>query len=764
MAALATATKTVMLPPRKRYITLEQRKKPMPMKADDGMDMEDAADGVQDALDGETELLVDPVTRTIEVSFSSEEPVERWSWEEWDTYDEVLSHAPGAADLSRCNTGAAPMLWNHCPNDMRGVVVEASLKDKRGYCTLRFSRNPLGEQLMQDVNDGIVSCVSFFYSVEELVLTKKNENAPNLYTASKWTVYEISFVSMPADPSVGVGRSTDPDTRLSAVRVLGEPVAPDEPNLPDPQQMTAKTVRTGETHINDKTESKRMDELTPEQIAEQARAAERERSREIRELGFAHGMSDMAQTFIDDGSSLEKFRAALLLKLAQRSSGSGSGGSTGTGTDNGGAPRNLTVHVPTILAPGELQEYVRNLRSAEDPARAPEMLPWELASFLKEQKKALRGTVFFQDGQRNGQRALTIRDPNFFFSILQAMLLDPDDVPIFSVWDTFAMTTSNAFGMGKGDLIQFNKYPHFSVPETGLDLASRTITEINTIGTANPVGLATGAVTVALAEFAGPYNASTLSIQPFGITEKTAKFAQQSLANHGNATEFTEAIGVRNLRTDHDVWHEAAMCRLALANVPAANKLNGDKFVTGAYAGTFTADGSVDTTVTITTSVVKRLWKRMIDGKVPTLANGRYPAIINTQAFVHLSEDPTFVTAMANSPVLAALKVQGLLLNAPGQTNSPAYLGTYERFDFYLYDNWPPANSTYNANVNAVAVTGLMLAFGPDAWAYGEGDPLSVRQNKNDDYERFLYLIWRVFRGYQVFYPNRLFLLRSFKS
>jgi len=44
--------------------------------------------------------------RTLTFSFSSEQPVQRWFG------DEILSHAPGAADLSRLNDGAA-LLFNH---------------------------------------------------------------------------------------------------------------------------------------------------------------------------------------------------------------------------------------------------------------------------------------------------------------------------------------------------------------------------------------------------------------------------------------------------------------------------------------------------------------------------------------------------------------------------------------------------------------------------------------------------------------------------
>ncbi|WP_250589675.1 hypothetical protein [Neisseria subflava] len=61
---------------------------------------------------------VDADKRTVEVAFSSEEPVQRWFGKE------ILSHEPGACDLSRLNGGAA-VLFNHDWDDQIGVVERA---------------------------------------------------------------------------------------------------------------------------------------------------------------------------------------------------------------------------------------------------------------------------------------------------------------------------------------------------------------------------------------------------------------------------------------------------------------------------------------------------------------------------------------------------------------------------------------------------------------------------------------------------------------
>ncbi|PZV19205.1 MAG: hypothetical protein DCF22_00625 [Leptolyngbya sp.] len=150
-------------------------------------------------------------SRELTFSFSSENPIQRINWDIWDYIYEVLSHDPAHANLDRCNSNAAPLLWNHNTNDQRGVVVKAWIDatEKRGYSTVRFSKSAAGDQLYQDVLDGITSNISFGYRNYEMVLTTQKEGDLSTYTSIDWEVLEISFCSIPADASVGVGRSAE---------------------------------------------------------------------------------------------------------------------------------------------------------------------------------------------------------------------------------------------------------------------------------------------------------------------------------------------------------------------------------------------------------------------------------------------------------------------------------------------------------------------------------------------------------------------------
>ena len=102
----------------------------------------------------------------VEFSFSSEEPVERYFGME------VLSHQPGAMNMVRLNSGAAPWLWNHNPDVVLGGVEKAwQAGDGRGMVRTRWSPNTKSEgseewKVRQNWEAGIIRNVSFMYSID----------------------------------------------------------------------------------------------------------------------------------------------------------------------------------------------------------------------------------------------------------------------------------------------------------------------------------------------------------------------------------------------------------------------------------------------------------------------------------------------------------------------------------------------------------------------------------------------------------------------
>ena len=226
--------------------------------------------------------------RVVELSFSSEEPYERYFG------IEVLSHQEGAVDLTRLNE-IGVLLFNHDRNQVIGQILSAELDSKAGRCvaTVRFDTDEESEKVYQKVQSGTLKGVSVGYAVNEFNVKKvAGEDKPDIYTATKWMPYEISIVSIPADATVGVGRSME-DIYYGAKLKAKE----EEKSM----------ANTEPTNTNE-----------PIDVEAQARAAvemERKRIDDIMTACRSFGMD--ADEFIRSGISAEEANKRILLKLAE---------------------------------------------------------------------------------------------------------------------------------------------------------------------------------------------------------------------------------------------------------------------------------------------------------------------------------------------------------------------------------------------------------------------------------------------------------------
>ena len=214
--------------------------------------------------------------RTYEFPFSSEFPVARYFG------NEILSHEGESADLSRLNDGA-PLLFNHNPERVIGVVERAYIdgNKRRGYARVRFSRNAFAQEILGDVKDGVLRNVSFGYSID-----KMEERGSGDYVATAWSPYEISVVSIPADNTVGIGRSLVPTPDAASAAPSPDPLPPMENTAPDLAVVRAEAVE-----------------------------AERTRISSINALCTKHRMADLGQQLVESGRSIDEARAAVLDKL-----------------------------------------------------------------------------------------------------------------------------------------------------------------------------------------------------------------------------------------------------------------------------------------------------------------------------------------------------------------------------------------------------------------------------------------------------------------
>lgn len=261
--------------------------------------------------------------RTIALALSSEAPYERHFG------IEVLAHTPGAIDLSRLADGRHPLLINHDWQAQAGVITDVQIGEGgvlRGLA--KVSRNAIGEELLNDAEDGIRTLASIGYEIQDVEITERDANGqtlqvrsltgeqfalemralhgelwnragspaqrakgsgePPLVRVTRWTPFEGSIVSIPADPSVGIGRSAAPTT---APEPTPKPQAPQEPTM----QVEAPALN-----------------LSAEVAA--ATKAERARANEITAIGEQHARfkgPELARAAIESGESVDAFRQKL---------------------------------------------------------------------------------------------------------------------------------------------------------------------------------------------------------------------------------------------------------------------------------------------------------------------------------------------------------------------------------------------------------------------------------------------------------------------
>jgi HK97 family phage major capsid protein len=240
---------------------------------------------------------IDEKRRTVELAFSSEEPVERW----WGV--EVLGHRSGEVDLSWVGSGRAPLLADHDPKQQIGVVVSARLgADRKGRATVRFGSSPRAEQEWRDVVDGVRQNVSVGYEIGELQLERQDGDA-STYRATRWTPLEISLVSVPADSSVGIGR----DGQAPHIRALVARANERNSTMDDQSLDLADTGRLS-----------RSQRRSLDRVDDDPATRERERVTAIDFLAKRHKLDELGSAAIRGGISIERFREQVLDELERR--------------------------------------------------------------------------------------------------------------------------------------------------------------------------------------------------------------------------------------------------------------------------------------------------------------------------------------------------------------------------------------------------------------------------------------------------------------
>lgn len=213
--------------------------------------------------------------RRVRIAISSEQPVAR------SFGMEILEHSEEAIDLDFLASGRAPLLLDHDPEKQIGVIESVDLDGsaRRLRATVRFGKGALARETFDDVLDGIRANISVGYAIDKLERSDRDT-----FIAKSWRPMEASLVSIPADVTVGVGRSEE---------TPATPEIPDEP---------IKEIKMSEQE----------NVVNVAEVEAKARQAAQKNAAQIVELGARHNQSGMAQRAISEGKSIEEFRGELL--------------------------------------------------------------------------------------------------------------------------------------------------------------------------------------------------------------------------------------------------------------------------------------------------------------------------------------------------------------------------------------------------------------------------------------------------------------------
>jgi HK97 family phage major capsid protein len=244
---------------------------------------------------------VDEESRTVELAFASEEPYER-SWGV-----EVLNIEPRSMRLGRLQRGG-PVLVDHNPSDVVAVVESVSVGDDRvARARVRFGKSARASEVFQDVIDGIRSNTSFGYRIHEM---ETSDKAGDTFRVTDFEPFELSFVSIPADPTVGVGRAGGDGEHEITIRGL-EPQK--EPEMEQVIMQPAAPIAAAPG---------------PSAMHDAAVAAERQRNADINSIaGKFNADADFTRRALSEGWTAERYGSELLGHLASRGQMQVAGGS-----------------------------------------------------------------------------------------------------------------------------------------------------------------------------------------------------------------------------------------------------------------------------------------------------------------------------------------------------------------------------------------------------------------------------------------------------
>ena len=326
-----------------------------------------------------------------------------------------------------------------------------------------------------------------------------------------------------------------------------------------------------------------------------------------------------------------------------------------------------------------------------------------------------------------------------------------------------------------GQTVQLDRYRFWGAPGTK---DSRERTADQTLGTASSRSIVKDKVLVTLKEYTGPADPTDTSApSTFKVARETLLTAQRLLLDTGNLNVFHQSIGSLTLLDDYRRWRDRVFADelfKAEAN-GAADSTKGGYFyplkkakAASAPFLTYAAGESAKFDVkTDLLEVVKDMRKR----NVPTFADGYYRCIADPTAMMHLRQNDAFreIARYAGNGMVNPMQPE-LAPNASffrgmgpaygqagfvaGQPVMPSGF-LFEGVRWFESTNLPEKSlqvTITDASISSAVTTAApMLFFGPQAVGVGiGGNNAQILLNNNDDFSRFIIMIWSLFAGFEI--------------
>ena len=325
-----------------------------------------------------------------------------------------------------------------------------------------------------------------------------------------------------------------------------------------------------------------------------------------------------------------------------------------------------------------------------------------------------------------------------------------------------------------GQTVQLDRYRFFGNPGTK---TSRERTQDQTIGTANSRSIVKDKVLVSLREYTGPADPNNTNLpSTFKIARETLMTAQRLLLDTGNLNMFHQSIGSLTLLDDYRRWRDRVFIDELFKTESRGqssdsqggyyypnNKAKSNSTTLSAYTATEYASERFKFNVkTDLLEVVKSLRKR----HVPVFADGYYRCIADPSLMKDLRADQGFrevarypgmgqpnplMGAMAPNQAIYGGGQYGQAQFVAGEPVMPSGF-VFEGVRFFESTNFPAKTISVDigdGNGASSRTTPAGLFFGPQAIGVGIGGPnAQVLINNNDDFSRFIILIWQLYAGF----------------